>query len=384
MVTEPELSKFVPPGIRQEYRIRDFLFRIAEGKDNEALKSILRDNSMESWVKLSLEREPDYFRADTLYGEPLTIIAERHHEKTDVVGMYNSNIMPVFVNGRAERVPYLGGLRVNKHYRNRYRLFKYGSQSAVNLLPRGTLPYSFTSIATDNHVARKLFEANLDGMPHYQLLGNMVTLALPVSKGRGQGLMQPATVADIKSLVMFYNRQARGFQFAPVLDEEWLRGLDGSNGMTLGDFWLYKEEGKVKACLAVWDQRAFKQTLVRGYRFPLNHLRSIYNLAAGILGHIQLPQVGVALQQVYLSFFAFDNSSSVDVVSLIREGLSHASDKQAKVAVIGLAEKNPLLKEIEGSFPCMPYRTCIELVFLDGVEASDLSALSPQPEVAIL
>lgn len=370
--------------MEKEFRVRDFVFRVAERKDNDSLKSVLRHNSMDSWVQLAFEREPDYFHADTLFGDAVTVIAEIHNDTTDVVGMYSSNLMPVYVNGQVETVPYLGGLRVNRGYRNRFSILKYGHQSTMSLLPQGSVPYCFTSIASENHVARKLLEANLDGMPHYLPLGNMVTVALPVAKGRDGGLMQSATSDDVDDLVRFYNRHARDYQFSPVLERQWLRSLDGSTGMMLEDFLLYREDGKIKACLAVWDQRKFKQTLVRGYRFPLNHLRGIYNLAARVMGRNELPPAGSALQQVYLSFFAFDCSSSVDAMAFVREGLSRAAEKNANVAVIGLSEQNPILQNILTAFPCQTYHSCIEIVFLHGVKQVDVAALSPQPEVAVL
>ena len=196
--------------------------------------------------------------------------------------------------------------------------------------------------------------------------------------------MQFATAEDIPALTKFYNHHARRYQFAPVLEEEWLHRLDGSNGIQLNDFWLYKEDGEIKACMAAWDQRAFKQTVVHGYRFPLSMMRGLYNLFARILGWISLPPIGNRLQQVYLSFLAINEDTTVGALALVKEGLFRAGEKEADVAVIGLSEKNPLLKIIMKHLPCHAYRTCIELIVLNGNTTVDVDARPPQPDVAVL
>ena len=91
----------------------------------------------------------------------------------------------------------------------------------------------------------------------------MVTLALPASLKHRHNHLQSATRDDVPELVEFYNQQAQPFQYAPVLTKDWLRQLDGSNGLRLSDFQLLRENGRLRACLALWDQRRFKQTVLR-------------------------------------------------------------------------------------------------------------------------
>lgn len=383
MITSKE--KIFVKGHYETYQSGGVIFRRALPEDNVHLKAALRDNAMESWVRLSLEREPSYFDGEHLMGSSCAAIACDKNQPHAMVGMYSCAFLPVHVNGVAEQVGYLGGLRVNRQYRHKLRILKSGFSSIPSLVPdQSTVPFWFTSVASENVSARRLLEAGLDGMPIYRPLGETETLALNTRQGKLHGLLQQAVPADVHALVDFFNRQAARYQFSPVLTQEWLLGLSGDKGLTLGDFWLAKEGTDIRACLAIWDQRAFKQTVSRGYRFPLNLFRCAYNLYAGATGRVKLPAVGEKLEQVFLSFIAFDNLAGTLPLKIVREGLARARDKGAEVGIIGLSTDNPLVAMLKQSLKPSIYRTQIETVTLFGGLVPELDERPPQPEVAVL
>jgi hypothetical protein len=351
--------------------------------DDDALKAALRYNAMDSWVRLSLEREPSYFDGAALMGQSHTVIACDKHQPEAMVGMYSCAFLPVHINGLAARLGYLGCLRVTPQYRHKIRILKGGFNSMPVLIPElGSLPFWFTSIASENVLARRVLETGLKGMPVYQAVGEVETLAINTQQGRLSGLLQQATPDDIPALVAFFNQQAARYQFAPVLTEQWLLELSGDNGLCLADFWLLKDETQLHACLAIWDQRSFKQTVARGYRLPISSLRGVYNVFAGITGRVQLPAVGKKLEQVFLAFVAVDNLT--DRVAVVREGLARAHDRGAKVAVLGLSVVNPLTALLKQSLKPSVYRTLIETVSLSEGITPALDGRPPQPEVAVL
>jgi hypothetical protein len=371
--------------LSETYRSGGVLFRKALTGDNERLKATLRDNAMDSWVRLSFEREPSYFDGVALMGKSCTVMACDENQFNSIVGMYSCEYLPVHVNGASDYVGYLGGLRVNRQYRHKVRILKSGFASIPHLAPvPGAAPFWFTSVASENTPARRLLEAGLKGMPVYRPLGVMETLAFNTRQGKLHGLLQQAVPGDIPAMVDFFNRQAARYQFSPVLTQEWLMALSGDKGLTLGDFWLAKDGADIRACLAIWDQRAFKQTVSRGYRFPLDAFRGAYNLYAGATGRVKLPAVGKKLEQVFLSFVAVDNPESTLSLQIVREGLAHAWEKGAEVGILGLSVENPLAAILKRTLTPSVYRTCIETVSLpDGLEPM-LNGSPPQPEVAVL
>lgn len=369
----------------ESYQSGGVLFRKALASDNEQLKAALRDNAMDSWVRLSFEREPSYFDGVNLMGKSCTVMACDENEPNSIVGMYSCEYLPVHVNGAFDYVGYLGGLRVNQQYRHKVRILKSGFASIPHLLSvQGAAPFWFTSVASENTPARRLLEAGLKGMPVYRPLGEMETLAFNTRQGKLQGLLQQAMPDDIPALVDFFNRQAECYQFSPVLTEEWFLGLSGDKGLTLGDFWLAKNGSDIQGCLAIWDQRAFKQTVSRGYRYPLNAFRGAYNLYAGATGRVKLPAVGKKMEQVFLSFVAFDNPEGSLPLQIIKEGLAHAREKGAEVGILGLSAKNPLTAILKRTLRPSVYRTCIETVCLPTGLEPMLNGSPPQPEVAVL
>lgn len=368
-------------------------YRLAEPQDDGALRRLLREHAMDSWVQLSLEREPDYFAAEALMGEPLSVIAQTFDRKSgktgQEVGMYHCERVQVNLNGKGTTLGYLGALRVTGSFRNRLRILRHGFESIPVLLNKHCPPFFFTSIATENNRARRLLEAGLSALPRYRLAGEIQTLAIachPPLRQRAavaiKGKLQTARVEDVEEICDFYNRQALHFQFSPVLTRDWLQRLDGRNGLHIEDFILLREHGCLKAVLALWDQRGIKQTVACGYRFPLNHLRPLYNQWARLWGRVTLPPVGGELAQVYLAFAALDKLDIDQVQALLYELLARVRQRGAKVLVWGLNAENPQLPRLKRQFHPAVYCTRIDTVSFGN--APKLDPLPVQPEVALL
>jgi hypothetical protein len=364
------------------YQAGDLFFRKAGTNDDEQLRALLCDNSMPSWVELAITREPSYFAGEGLIGDSESVLALDKRHASAVVGMYSCVSMPVHLNGHASTAAYLGGLRVSPGYRRKIRVLKEGFNSIPVLMPQYQI--WFTSIAGENSNARRLLEAGLPSMPRYRMLGELETVAIATRKARAGKLLKPAEARDIPALIDFFNGKTAAYQFSPVLKREWLSNLSGMHGLHLHDFFLLKHRRRIAAVLAVWDQRSFRQIVARAYRFPINALRPMYNLIAGITGRTKLPRTGQTLQQVFLSFFSFDQTMQVDPVDVIREALSVAKAKGAQSALIGFNAANPLLNRIKKHFHTYTYRTCIEQVEWPREQSPFLDKRPVQPEIALL
>jgi hypothetical protein len=357
-------------------------YRIATHADGPALAAMLRDNPMEGRITLALERAPDYFAASKLYGEDTSVMAET--TAGEPAGMYGCALWDCWLNGAPRRCAYLHGLRANAGFRHRLRWLRQGFASIPRLVPGwNEAACCFTSVASDNLTARRLLEAGLSGLPRYQPQGEMVTLLLPVRQGRHHGLLRQARIEDIPALLDLHRRYAQRWQFAPCLDERWLRGLTPAHGLALKDFWLLEENGALRFCAALWDQRHCKQTVVQGYRGALAWLRPLYNLWARMARRIPLPAVGKRVEHVFIAFAAFDGEPDV-MLRCIAELLTRAAHMQASSAVLGLSAQHPLLDAAQRRLRADHYRTCIETVSWPHQAAPALDGRPVQPEVALL
>jgi len=346
-------------------------FRVATGADDALLRSILRDNGMPGWVEMAIQREPSFFAAADLFGRDWAVIAE---EAGDVIGMYTAAVVPVHVDGRPERIGYLGGLRVRPAYRRRIRHLREGYASIRPLAPSaGTRPWWFTVVAAENENARRLLEAGVRGLPPYHAQGDYVTFALPVSRGRRRELWRAAGVNDIAAIIAFYNGLAARFQYSPVLDADLI------NRIGIAHFYMYESDGNLQGLAALWDQRAFKQIVARRYRQPLRALLPAYNACARLLRRIPLPDEGGALDQTFIAFLALSEPALGDARELVEDLLSHC---QTSTASVGLCAAHPLIPVVK-RFKPISYPARVYAVSFDGTPPPP-NGRPAQPEAALL
>lgn len=345
-------------------------FRLATTDDDALLRSMLRRNSMPSWVDMCIEREPSFFAGRDFVGEEWAVIAENSSEAE---GMYTAAVLPVHADGRPEMLRYLGGLRVNARYRHRLRLIKQGYASVEPLAPaEGTLPWWFTVIAAGNVAARRLLEAGLPGLPEYRPLGDYVTYALSTSRGRRHRIWHRCSEAEIERLIAFHNEQASAFQLAPVLDARTVRRIG------LEHFLLYAPDGRIAAVAALWDQRAFKQVVAHRYRRPIGALVPAYNSYAKLFRRIRLPREGQPLQQTFIAYLAIAERARAEGGKLLQDLLARC---QTPVACLGVHSGHWLTTILE-RFKPVQYPARIYAVSFS--EPPRLSPRPVQPEVALL
>jgi hypothetical protein len=344
--------------------------RLATTGDDAALRQFLRSHGMAAWVEMAIEREPSFFAGRDFGGEEWAVIAE---EETDIVGMYSAALRPMHVNGRQERLGYLGGLRVSPKYRHRIRYLRQGYASIRALTPApATLPWWFTVIAADNMAARKLLEAGVPGLPTYHPLGDYVTYALPTSRGEHKAIWRRAGETDVDTLVAFYNARASRFNFTPVLDGTLVRrvGVD--------HFYLFERRGVLQGVAALWDQRSFKQIVAARYRRPIGSLLPMYNLYAKLCRRIPLPHEGRALDHTFVAFLALRDDVGPERAPALRDLLSHC---KTPIASVGVHAANSLNETLMGLKP-VRYRSRVYAVtFEPGAPVCDRPV---QPEAALL
>jgi len=155
---------------------------VAEPADDANLRLILRESVVPGAVRVALTREPNYFAADGLAGaDDVTLVSRRDGR---IVGTGRLSVYDLVRNGRAQRIGYLGALRITSGTRESARMLRDG----YKLLLResgGIADGYFTSIASDNKRARRVLENGARfGLPTYRPLCDLVTLIAPVAGSR--------------------------------------------------------------------------------------------------------------------------------------------------------------------------------------------------------
>jgi len=368
------------------YQIGGYVFQRATLRDDDTIKMILKTNEMDSWIKIATEHEPSYFNATNLFGSTEAILS-RTKDTGEIVGMCSFTKMRTHYNGKPVDLGYLGELRVVPKFRNNLKIIRYGFESIKNI-SNLTNKIWFTSIAKENNVARRLLEANLKGMPRYRRIGELATLAFSVNRKKVKLQFESASKSDIPILVEFYNKYASEYQYSPELNTKWLSDLNGQNGISINDFYILKDGSDIQACFAIWDQRNIKQTVVRGYRFPLNLFRIPYNLFSSFFSQAKLPAVNNKVNYIFISFLTVSEHKINKSIEILDAALSEIKKRNAGIGMVGLSVNNPIYnKLIERQHHS--YITCIEEVSFcnEGtpLDVNDSENFVPvQPEIAML
>jgi len=339
---------------------RRLIFAPAWQQDEAELRALLRQQPLPGWVSLSFEREPDFFAAAAIKGERHRVLLAREGEGGPLAGFCSRVSRRVFVDGEPQWLGYLGQFRTAPGWQGgtgAYRLLREGfAEVQRQLRDEDELPWDITSILADNRPARRILTAALPGLPRYRWVTGYNTLVYRTTERRQRdGRIESGDVSGLGAIADCLQRNHGRFQYAPVWDEAALSGA----GLRAEDFLVLREGERVTACVAIWDQRAVKQTVVHGYRKPLGTLRPLINIAAPLLGLPPLPPAGQGLRQAWLSHLACDGDEPEALQLLLHAALPCARRSGVEQLMLGLADAHPLLPAARGVRRHLNYRSDI-------------------------
>lgn len=377
---------------RRTLALGGLVHTIADAGDGADLARLQAMPMAGAWVSLSIASRPDYWAASRIHGEHGVVLIRR--PTGEPVGMCARSVRRAYVDGAVRSLGYFGELRVADPRRRRPGLFRNGYEAMRRLLhePART-PFYLTAIAEGNAAAMRLLTSGLPGIPTYRPAGGITTLALSArartvrrESAAREFDIRAADEGDLAEIVSCLERNHRRYQFAPVWTADDLRDPGLARNLSLADFLLARRAGKVIGCLAIWDQRPFKEVVVAGYRRGLARWRPAVNVAATCMGWPRLPGAGSTLEQAFLSHVAVDDDDPAVLVALIRRAQIEARRRGIALLLIGLGEGNPMLAPVQTKLPHRAYRSRLYLAhWADGGEAvARLSARVPHPEVAVL
>jgi hypothetical protein len=335
-------------------------FALARREDDSEIRRLLRETPMAGRISLSLEREPNYFADGEIPGETRQTIVARDAGKIVCVGSCVHR--DLFVNGEPRRIGYLGGMRLAAGHAGRFDILRRGYECFRELQADNPASFYFTSIAADNLRARSFLEAGVRGMPKYEFVSEYATVIMPAKRGD----FSRAETATFES--------DGTRQFAPVWSSQKMAAFE-KLGLSRECFVSVRNK-----TAALWDQRSFKQTVVRGYSGWLRFARPVMNL----VGLLKLPHVGEVLSNAFVcGVSGLDASTHLELVSMLRAA---AAARGIRFITLGLAEKHPRLAAVLKSIRCRVYRSRIYLVDWKGIggTAADLDGRIVSPEVAFL
>jgi len=268
---------------------------LATPADDAEMRALLRRSEMRAVVRVAFTREPDYFAGAGLAGAVDHTVVHRSEGRLDGIARLSLHIL--HRNGVPRRIGYLGELRLAPETPRSTRVLRDGYDFIRTLLGAGGVSGCFTSIAADNARTRRVLEQGKRfGLPVYSPVAELVTLVAPIGvRGRPSARGADNPVVDRDELANFLERHARGVQLSPRWDDARWVAL-ARHGVVPADFCVIHAAGRVVATGTVWDQRAFKQTVICGYDGPLKVAYPFVNAIARVGLAPPLPAPGTVLQ----------------------------------------------------------------------------------------
>lgn len=361
-------------------------FLLAGAENEPELRALLRDNPLHGNIQVALEREPNAFHAAAISGDKYELIMGYGDNGHTFLGAGARFELDAWINGTVRRLGYLGEFRIHGGLKQRRQLLLHSYRALRRFHEAGSTPFYLTTIIADNTTTRRLLERKLADMPTYEPLETMTTFTIPArlaARRSGKKVERGHDYAEISGLLAQHGGK---HQFHPAWTADTLRSPERCRDLALQDFFLTRDDDRLTGCLALWDQRSFKQTVVCGYAKPLARARPFFNLVAPFMSRPRLPAPGARLESAFLSHVAVAPDDEEALVALIADASREALRRGIDYVMIALVDRNPLAAVVRRRFPCHSYVSMIYVVYWEDGAASvaELDGRMPHPEMAIL
>jgi len=293
-----------PEGGKVRVPVTDPTPRLATDTDNAALLDLFGDVPMRGDLVLATRREPDFFALYRMQKvEPVVYVGDADG---GLMGMCTALLREGFLDGRVQKVGYLGDLRVRFDRSRAFARF-FGDYFEALCARTGCSQY-YTSLLASNRAAINALtkrRAKRSRQPHYELLRPFTTVSVQLTWRPRRTTDVPvasATPNDLPAVtaLLHADHQQRPFGYR-FDDGELEHRLAHWPGFSLDDVLVAKDStGAVCGVASVWNPKPVKRFEVRAYGGSMRWVKRGYDAAATVLRWPKLPEPGHEFRYAYL------------------------------------------------------------------------------------
>jgi hypothetical protein len=278
--------------------------RLATDADNAALLDLFGQVPMKGDLVLATQRSPDFFSLYRMQRvEPYVYVGDADG---GLMGMCTALIRDGWLDGRVQKVGYLGDLRVRFDRSRAFPRF-FGEYFEALCEKSGCTQY-YTSLLASNRAALNALTKPRKGrtkQPRYELLRPFTTVSVQLTwkpRRTTDVAVASATKDDLPALSALLAEDHRQRPFGYRFDDgELEHRLAHWPGLRLDDVMVARDaRGAIVGVASVWNPAPVKRFEVRAYGGSMRWVKRGYDAAATVLRWPKLPDPGHEFRSAYL------------------------------------------------------------------------------------
>lgn len=280
--------------------------RIAEESDNEKILDLASHCPQEGMITFYPSRRP---RFNTLHRH---VDPGAFHyvacDGDDIIGLIGVIHFESRIFDRIRKIGYILDLKMLPAYRQGITSFRL-VKAAVDHLQASDVEMVMVNFLKGNK-RPLVFTSGRGGLPPACYLGdNRIFNLFPI---RFMALNNRFTVEepseeDVPAMVTLLRAYADTFRIGPVVSEETFRHYLTLEGLSLDRFLVAREDGKIRAMTACWDEHAYKSYQVLRFKPGTRALVLLMRFVSLFWRMPQPVRMNEPLRQLSLVLFAHDN-----------------------------------------------------------------------------
>lgn len=293
---------------------------------------------MEGSLALSTRRDPDFF---ALYDMQRGSAHAFTYDDGKMQGMASALVRDGFLDGHAQKVGYLGDLRIRGASKARRAFpFAFGKFFADVVAETGCEHY-ITGVIASNALAMRSLAGRKSGkgrelQPYYHPLMKFemasVQMVLPRRPRSVSGVdVTTATQADVNAIASFLARDHVQRPFGYRFDDgEFEHRLAHWPGFSLEDTFVARRAGspEIVGVTTTWDPTPVKRYRVIRYAKDMRVIKVALDVASKLVGCPALPDVNDDFRSLYLTNLSVLDDNAVVLRALLERIYAHAWKKR--------------------------------------------------------
>jgi hypothetical protein len=277
------------------------------------------------------------------------------NEENKVVSMVSRSSRPYWFSGEVSQVGYFSQLRIAKGARGSRNRIIAGCEKMYEIHReiKDTDGY-LVSVLEDNIAARNFLTSGHKNIPIHKEIGRLNTYVLPLIRRKVNSqnyVIRQGTNKDKKLIVDLLQKNYHSKVLAPYWTEDSLFHSDLD--IDPESFFITYEKSNLSepvGCLAVWDQRGFKQVYVQDYERKIKSIRPFLNALRRWTKLPYFPKAGSVFSNAYLSHLALDAKHAAALVPLVQTAINENLNKGFHYFSFGFFEWTEYSKIIKRVF----------------------------------